>query len=285
MSKPVEKAPDSEETKNSNAEVTAPESQPSDNAGDQSQQKIGDNGVAAEDSTVDFEKKYSESSKEAKRLVEENKKLRKRLGLGDKDPLPTEEEPEKKPEEKPEEKDPKDEEEEEDQDETETDDDSDSDEEEDEDEDESDDKETEVDSGDNPLKGKNVTEQNTLDIIWDRFIDTHDLGKDPKLVQQLGDEFPRFRKDAAGNDVPYKKALEDTYRFVYGATASKKEVARAKDQALIQAHKNNRAKLTPTSTKTSTNSTPVLTPEQRKAAAAMGVSEADYAKNLQHINS
>ncbi len=133
----------------------------------------------------------------------------------------------------------------------------------------------------NPIRVKGVSEQTAIDLVWDRFVEQNAevLKMKPELMQEVASEFHRFTKDGAGNDIPYKSALKNAFKYVYSDVILEREKKKAADQALINAAKSGEGRMDTDSSRSSNSSSGVqLTPAEKKTAQAMGITEEVYAK-------
>lgn len=212
-----------------------------------------------------YKERYANSTKEAQKLVEENKRYREKFGSledvseeakSNDNPDEKKDEPEKKPAEaetKPEEK-----------------------------------PEQEaakpvitqpVDAATPPELSKNNGEQAAFEVVWDLFVEKNQGMNDPKVANDVAREIKRFAVDVDGNRVPYKKALSDAYRFVYGDTLVKQSQENARAQGIIDATKNKAGTMGENSGRQSNASTPSLTSEEQATAKNLGMTEEEYLKN------
>jgi hypothetical protein len=251
------KAPEADPKAKGNAPVDAPATEDAGNAG-KTETNIGIIPKPNELEEATYKERYANSTKEAQRLMEENKKMREKLGLSDSDSLDEEEETkeespvveeEKKTEEETVEK-------------------------------EEAPEEPEVLPTAPELSDK-VSEQTAFEMVWDIFSENpKNLGmQDSTVADRVAKEVKRFAIDLEGNRVPYKKALQDAYDYVYGPIKLKIIEEQGRAKGIAEATKNRAGTVGEITSKASVSRGPNLTDEERTAAKSLGMTEEEYLAN------
>jgi len=235
-------------------ETNAPAQAPADNA---EEKKATPNEAGNDLEELTYKERYANSTKEAQRIMEENKKLREKLGLKENDQL--EEGSEEKKESPAEETD-----------------------KEEETTDEEDKKEPVApkEEVEPPRVFDSPEKQTSFELSWDSVAAEFPRLNRKEVADKVATEIKRFSVDTEGKPVSYKKAISDALRFVDGPEMAKSAIVKARDEGMIAATKT-KTTLPEGSTKGAPASTgKELTAEQQKVARNLGMTDEDYLANI-----
>jgi len=193
-----------------------------------------------------YKERYANSTREAQRLVEENKALKEKY-----EPASTEEAKADPKEDKPEGEaaNP-----------TVT-------------------EETPTVAAETPKVSEDLSSQTAFEVVWDLFSEKNPSLNKPEVAERVAKEIKRFAVDSDGNKVSYKKALADAFAFVSGPDLIKQAQEKARNQGIIDATKNKEGAIPPTSSRSGSEAAPRITDDEKKVARSMGMTDEEYLEN------
>lgn len=257
-----------------NSDNAAPDKK--DESGNAGQDEDKKSEVDLEEET--YKERFSKSQKEVQdNLLPQLKLARKKLGLGENDPILDEED--KKDEDEDADKDDKAEDKEDEKNEDDKDDEQDDDKK----EEKQDLEKKEVPLGVTPLRSSDPVTQTLYDEIWTSVSksDREDMDTDPKVRENMVKYFPLFLKDSEGNTRSYRQALIDTYEYVNRDSLKKREFDKGRAKGLLDAKSTGDGTLKGTSSRQpDTTKKGTLSEAQQKAARGMGLTDEEYLAEL-----
>jgi len=242
-----------------------PASPAADNEGNEVEKKdVSVNSAGNDLEELTYKERYASSTREAQRLMEENKQLKEKLGLSEKPEEKKEtdtktEDAEVTDEETPTEKEEAAETPEADKEEVK--------------------EENQPETVEPPIVSKNVDSQTAFELAWDAIAEKSPRLNLKEVANKVAIEIARFSKDPEGNPVSYKKAIADAYRFVDSDHMVKSAASHARDEGIVAAAKAKAGILPEGGSKTPASSNPQITPEEREVALKLGMTEHDYLAN------
>ena len=271
------KAPEGEKPEG-NADNAAPDKKDeSGNAGENKEEKSETN---LEEET--YKERFAKSQKEVQEnLLPQIKVARKKLGLGENDPI-IEEDDEGEEKKETEEKEEKDEEKED-----EKDDEKKEIENKDDEEKAEETEKKEVPLGITPLRSNDPVTQTLYDEIWTSVSndDREDMNTDPNTRETMVKNFPIFLKDSEGNVKPYRQALIETYEYVNRESIRKKEFEKGRLKGLLEGKNTNGGTMKNTSSRQPDSGKKLtITQDQQRVARGLGITDEEYLEQKQKIN-